>query len=99
MKARVKPVVASAVMVIVTAGAAVSTVWAEQWTAAVGAENAYLGSQALAFLPNQLWIHAGDSILWTSLTQEKHTVTFLKPAQPGPPVQVLSPRRAATRSW
>jgi plastocyanin len=92
MKARVKQVVASAVMVIVTAGAAVSTVWAEQWTAAVGAENADLGSQALAFLPNQLWIHAGDSILWTSLTHEKHTVTFLKPAQPGPPPQPAQTR-------
>jgi hypothetical protein len=41
--------------------------------------------QALAFLPNEIWIHAGDSITWTFPVSEPHTVTFLTP---GPPAQV-----------
>jgi plastocyanin len=35
-----------------------------------------MGKQAIAFLPNELWIHAGDSITWTSATPEIHTVSF-----------------------
>jgi len=41
--------------------------------------------QALAFLPNEIWIHAGDSITWTFPLTELHTATFLTP---GPPAQV-----------
>jgi plastocyanin len=51
----------------------------------VGAQNAKLGNQALAFLPNEFWIHAGDSIRFTFSTNELHTVTFLKPGQIRPP--------------
>src|SRR5438132_11052197 len=40
---------------------------------------------AMSFLPNELWIHAGDSVSWTSDTHEGHTVTFLTPVQPRPP--------------
>jgi len=35
------------------------------WQAIAGAQSADMGRQALAFLPNELWIHAGDSITWT----------------------------------
>jgi len=56
-----------------------------QWQVGVGAESPNRGSQALAFLPNELWVHAGDSILWTFPTHERHTVTFLKPGQTRPP--------------
>src|SRR5438876_3814121 len=56
-----------------------------QWQVSVGAESPNRGSQALAFLPNELWVHAGDSILWTFPTHERHTVTFLKPGQTRPP--------------
>jgi plastocyanin len=56
-----------------------------QWQATVGAQSNDLGRQALAFLPNELWIHAGDSITWTFPTHERHTVTFLKPGQTRPP--------------
>jgi len=51
----------------------------------VGAQSRDLGSQALAFLPNELWIHAGDSIRWTHSSTEIHTVTFLTPGQIRPP--------------
>jgi len=56
-----------------------------QWQAIVGAESPNRGSQALAFLPNELWVHAGDSIRWTFPTHERHTLTFLKPGQTRPP--------------
>jgi plastocyanin len=48
-----------------------------QWNATVGAQSRDLGRQVLAFLPNEVWIHAGDSITWILATDEPHTVTFL----------------------
>jgi plastocyanin len=55
------------------------------WQAIVGAQSTNEGIQALAFLSNELWIHAGDSITWTFPTHEIHTVTFLTPGQARPP--------------
>jgi plastocyanin len=52
-----------------------------QWHATVGAQSESLGRQALAFLPNELWIHAGDSVTWTFDSDEIHTVTFQRPGQ------------------
>ncbi|HTA47444.1 MAG TPA: plastocyanin/azurin family copper-binding protein [Bryobacteraceae bacterium] len=66
------------------AGAGTSTASATEWTASAGAQSPDQGSQALAFLANELWIHAGDSIRWTFRTGEMHTVTFLKPGQTRP---------------
>src|SRR5439155_22017849 len=37
--------------------------------------------QGMAFEPNEIWIHAGDSITWTHRADEPHTVTFLQPGQ------------------
>jgi hypothetical protein len=37
----------------------------QNWNAKVGAETQDMGRQALAFLPNEIWIHTGDSITWT----------------------------------
>ena len=54
---------------------------ASQVQATVGAQSTDQGKQALAFLPNELWVHAGDSITWTSAADEINTVTFLKPGQ------------------
>ena len=51
---------------------------AKIWQAAAGAQSSDEGIQALAFLPNELWIHTGDSITWTFPTPEIHTVTFLR---------------------
>jgi plastocyanin len=66
-------------------GVTTGAVSAAQWMAWVGAQSPDLGSQALAFLPNEIWIHAGDSIRWTHASNEIHTVTFLKPGQVRPP--------------
>lgn len=52
-----------------------------QWRATVGAQSESLGRQALAFLPNELWIHAGDSVTWTFDSDEIHTVTFQRLGQ------------------
>ena len=50
---------------------------AAEWKVTAGAESDGLGRQAWAFLPNELWIHAGDSVTWTFASQEPHTVSFL----------------------
>lgn len=57
---------------------------AETWSATVGAQSSDKSRQALAFLPNEIWIHAGDSIVWTFDSDEGHTVTFLKSSQVRP---------------
>jgi plastocyanin len=64
---------------------------AAQTQAKAGAQDAKKGKQVLAFLPNELWVHVDDSITWTFVTDEIHTVTFLKPGQVRPPRQVGCP--------
>ena len=54
---------------------------AETWKLAVGAQSYDKARQALAFLPNEVWIHAGDTITWTVNAEEIHTITFLTAAQ------------------
>jgi plastocyanin len=71
----------SAALIILMTGVITTTVQAKDWQAIAGAESPGRGSQALAFLPNELWIHAGDNIRWTFPTHERHTLTFLKPGQ------------------
>jgi len=66
---------------------------AKIWQAAAGAQSSDEGIQALAFLPNELWIHTGDSITWTFPTPEIHTVTFLR--QDTTPEQLRPPRPGA----
>ena len=56
----------------------------EHWQATVGSQSSDMGRQALAFLPNEFWIHEGDSITWTWRTKLIHTLTFLTPGQPYP---------------
>jgi len=60
-------------------------VQAAVWNALVGVQSTDLGNQALAFLPSELWIHAGDSIAWKFATAEPHTVSFLTAGQIRPP--------------
>jgi plastocyanin len=57
---------------------------AKEWRAVAGAESPDRTAQALAFLPNEFWIHAGDSIRWMFPTHERHTVSMLKPGQVRP---------------
>ena len=57
---------------------------ADTWQIQVGAQNGDRAHQALAFLPNEIWIHADDSITWSFPTNEVHTVTFLALGQVRP---------------
>lgn len=69
-----------------------STVQAQQhWRAVVGAQSSDKARQALAFLPNEIWIHAGDSITWTAEADDIHTVTFLTAKQIFPSFQAGCP--------
>jgi len=62
-----------------------------QWKATLGAQNHSMGHQALAFLPNEIWIHTGESVTWTSSVDEIHTVSFLTAGQVRLPFQVGCP--------
>lgn len=64
---------------------------AGQAQAIAGAQSSDKGRQGLAFLPNELWVHVGDSVTWAFPTDEIHTVTFLKPGQIRPPFPVGCP--------
>lgn len=57
---------------------------AQSWQAIAGAQSRDKATQALAFFPNDIWIHAGESITWTFAADERHSVTFLKPGQVRP---------------
>ena len=59
-------------------------VHADSWRAVAGAQSSDEGMQALAFLPNEMWIHVGDSITWTFTANENHSVTFMKAGQVRP---------------
>jgi len=59
-----------------------------QWEAIVGAQNHTKSRQAQGFFPNELWIHAGDTVSWTFDSDTDHTLTFLKTS---PPPQVRPP--------
>ena len=63
----------------------------QNWLAKVGAETPGMGRQGLAFLPNEIWIHTGDSVTWTFNSDEIHTVTFLVVGQVFPPFPVGCP--------
>lgn len=56
---------------------AFAPVFGADWQAKIGAQSTDEGHQALAFLPNEIWIHVGDSITWTFAVDEIHTVAFL----------------------
>jgi plastocyanin len=75
---------------ILLAASATGMLQANEWQAWVGTQSRDLGSQALAFLPNEFWIHTSDSIRWTIASTEIHTVTFLQQV-PGQPGQVRQP--------
>jgi plastocyanin len=62
---------------------------------AVGAQSGDEAIQALAFLPNDLTVNVGDSIVWDFPTDEVHTVTFL-PAPGAPNVQMCNGAPSST---
>src|ERR1700680_1989101 len=67
-----------------------------EWRATVGAQSNDKGRQAMAFLPNEIWIHAGDFIKWTFDTDELHTVTFIPDTEPRPFFQTVAGSSTAT---
>ncbi len=77
---------------------ALTPAFGAQWQASVGAQSKDKGHQALAFLPNEIWIHAGDSITWTFEVDEIHTVTFLANGQVRLPFPVGCPGFSASGS-
>jgi plastocyanin len=52
------------------------------WQVQVGAQTVDASIQGMAFLPGAIWIHVGDSIVWTSGSSDMHTVTFPAQGQP-----------------
>jgi len=78
-------------MVVMAFVTAVPSASAQSWQVRVGAQSANQGHQALAFLPNEIWIHAGDTVQWTFDAAEIHTVTFMTPGQVRPPFQAGCP--------
>lgn len=79
------------ISVIVATVFAFMPAFGADWQAAVGAQDASKGRQVVAFLPNELWIHAGDSVQWNVNADEIHTVTFLTAGQVRPPFAVGCP--------
>jgi plastocyanin len=55
------------------------------WHAIVGVASHDQATQGLVFLPNVLWVDAGDTVIWTARSGDIHTVTFLPPGQTPPP--------------
>jgi plastocyanin len=86
MRMKIPRLTASLAVAALLAGIAGGPASASEWIAQAGAQTLDLGNQALAFLPNEFWIHAGDSIRWTFRTDEFHTVTFLQSGQTRPPL-------------
>jgi plastocyanin len=74
--------------IMVSALLVVPAVAQAQWHATLGAQSHDKGRQILAFLPNEIWIHAGDDITWTSQSDDIHTATFLIAPQLRPPFPV-----------
>jgi plastocyanin len=70
----------------------------QTWHATVGAQSNDKGRQALAFLPNEIWIHAGDRITWTFDADDVHTVTFLNATDKRPDFLVGPPNGFTTGS-
>jgi plastocyanin len=56
----------------------------QTYTVLVGAENAHRGIDVMAYFPNSVTIHVGDSIHWIQNSNEIHTVTFLGTSTPPP---------------
>jgi plastocyanin len=61
----------------------VSPAASQSWQATVGSQNIDASKQAMAFLPNEMWISQGDSITWKTDSGESHTVTFLQQTSGG----------------
>jgi plastocyanin len=63
------------------------------WTILAGFDSQDHAIAGMAYLPTNIWIDAGDTIVWNAFSVEPHTVTFLPPGQkpgkfdPNSPIQ------------
>ena len=80
MSKRYALALAAALAVLVASRA----IGATTWQSLAGVQSFDEAIQVEAFLPNELWVHVGDSITWSLPAGEIHTVTFLKPGQVRP---------------
>jgi plastocyanin len=72
-------VLAVALLTLVLAAGAVAKPSAgpHTYTVLVGAESAHRGVDVMAYFPDKLTIHMGDTVHWAQNSNEIHTVTFL----------------------
>lgn len=54
------------------------------WYVQVGAQNPTTSIMGMVFLPGDLTVNQGDTIVWKAGSAEPHTVTFVPPGQPVP---------------
>jgi plastocyanin len=50
---------------------------AQTWYIAAGAETADHAISNMMYLPSNIWIHQGDTVVWTAGSGEPHTVAFV----------------------
>jgi plastocyanin len=62
-------------------GRAASAISPQTWHEIVGVQSSDHAIQGMVFLPGDLWIDAGDTVIWTTRSGEPHTVSFLPPGQ------------------
>lgn len=56
----------------------------ETYTVMVGWENPHMGIGIMAYFPDSITIHVGDTVHWLQNSNEIHTVTFLAGTDPAP---------------
>ena len=63
------------------------------WTVQVGSESSDRAIQGMAFLPENIYVNAGDKVTWRANSAEIHTVTFLAEGQSLESTQPFDPGR------
>jgi plastocyanin len=64
---------------------------ARTWTVQVGSESSDQAIQGMAFLPDNIYVNAGDKVTWRANSAEIHTVTFLAEGQSLESTQPFNP--------
>jgi plastocyanin len=62
--------------------ASAHTVTTTTWTVQVGSESRNHLIQGMNYGPSDIWIDVGDTVHWTSVSMEPHTVSFVDSAHP-----------------
>lgn len=74
---------------------------AAQWRLNAGGSSHSEAFQGLAFYPGTITVDAGDTVTWTYVSAEPHTVTFLAAGQatPPPPTDPSAPKPAGSSTY